>query len=412
MPGPLSITLMATVSSPSDGGAVSMPDFGPFLRSLERSLTSSTAPAGSIDALVDDLVDMTAPNPIFMERPPDPRYDRLAERGFDAVPALIAHLDDDRLTRSVKFGFNNSPTTHQRVNDVVSDILEALAGADLGKDQLRSRQGDGLDPEKVSAWWDVARAKGEEAYLAEHVLSGAPRAEWPNALQLTILSHKYPAHLADIYTTILDRRPAMQSHPVVKAIAASALPDGEKRRLLLRGAASTHLEHRRTALSELVRLDPEAFVKILVQTLDGMPKTPKESSRRSSEAAFANLVMETDDARAWQALLRAAKRVDVGLRMELMNPMDDTSIGERRRAARLHLLEAFLDDTAPRDRSQAPERWSGPPLASTFPMIRVCDFAAMKIASILRLNADPKPSWSVQRWDELRAEVRRELVLR
>src|SRR5262249_14421523 len=161
------------------------------------SLGRSAAPAGSVEALVDDLVNVTSPNPALSERAPDPHYDRVAERGFEAVPALIAHLSDDRLTRSVKQGFNNFPTYHQRVSDVVSDILQAIAGDDLGKDWLRRQQGYGLERGPVMAWWDAARALGEEAYLTLHVLPSAPKAEWPNALELTIISHKYPAHLAD-----------------------------------------------------------------------------------------------------------------------------------------------------------------------------------------------------------------------
>ena len=67
----------------------------------------------------------------------DPRYTRLAQMGFAAVPALIEHLDDDRLTRSVKQGFNNFPTWNMRIKDVVSDLLQELAGEDVGKDWLR-----------------------------------------------------------------------------------------------------------------------------------------------------------------------------------------------------------------------------------------------------------------------------------
>src|SRR5438105_3583306 len=73
-----------------------------------------------------------------------------AQMGFADVPALIEHLDDDRLTRSVMVGFNNLPTWNLRVRDVVSDLLQGLADYDLGKD-WRRRQGwsAGNTPERI-----------------------------------------------------------------------------------------------------------------------------------------------------------------------------------------------------------------------------------------------------------------------
>jgi len=140
-----------------------------------------------------------------------------------------------------------------------------------------------------------------------------------------------------------------------------------------------------------------------------MPPTPKEPYWRSREAGLANLVMETDDARAWKALLAAARRADVGLRMELMNPMYYTYIGQRQRKQRLEFVAAFLDDATVRDEKSDPTLFEGPYAGFTFPKMEVRNFAAMQIACILHLSEDPKPGWTSKEWTALREKVRANL---
>ena len=91
--------------------------------------------------------------------------------GFAAVPALIEHLNDDRLTRrSVVQGINKTPTSHQRVGEVVIDLLQELAGDELGKNWLQRRRGYVIEKSDAMAWWNKARQEGEQAYFERHVL--------------------------------------------------------------------------------------------------------------------------------------------------------------------------------------------------------------------------------------------------
>ena len=161
-----------------------------LLKSLEAALVPSTAKPGTVERMIDDLTEMCNTGRRHDEA--DPRYSRLAHMGFAAVPALIEHLDDDRLTRSVKQGFNNFPTWNLRVKHVVSDLLQELAGEEVGKDWLRRQQGWGVEKADAQAWWDKARKDGEEAYFLAHVLPAGEKAEWPNSLMLDIITEKYP----------------------------------------------------------------------------------------------------------------------------------------------------------------------------------------------------------------------------
>jgi hypothetical protein len=375
-----------------------------LLKSLEAALVPSRAKPGTVERLIDDLTNVC--NTGRNRREADPRYSRLADMGFAAVPALLEHLDDDRLTRSVKQGFNNFPTWHMRVRDVVGDLLQELAGEELGKDWLRRQQGWAVEKADAQAWWEKARKEGEEEFVLAHVLPAGAKAVWPNSLMLRIITKKHPQHLPRLYKTVLDERPKMQSWPIAEAVAKSSLPDDKKRELFLHASRHKNLEHRRLGLSHLQKLDPEEFMGILLATLEALPKTPTEPYWSCPEAAFAHLVMATDDGRAWKLLEKVAKRSDVGLRMAFMNPMNYSYIGAHRRQQRLDFLAAFLEDAGAPDVRAHPEMFEGPHAGFMFGRLEVRNLAAMKIASILGLPEQPDRTWTPEQWEKLRNRVK------
>jgi hypothetical protein len=118
-------------------------------------------------------------------------------------------------------------------------------------------------------------------------------------------------------------------------------------------------------------------------------------------------MMAIDDQRPWQALLRAARRANVGLRMAMLDTIDYRDAGERQRKRRLAFLAAFLDDGSVREVKWDSKRYEG--AWSTFPRLEVRDLAAIKIGSILDLEFDPQPDWRPEQWGEFRSRVRRAL---
>jgi hypothetical protein len=124
-----------------------------LLRSIEKSLTPSKSKPGSIEARIDELVHATQPDGGLMPSPSGDPVERIEMLGFSAVPVLIDHCDDDRLTRSVTEGFNNFPTLHRRVGEIVSDILQTISGEDLGADWLLRQTGYGVQKEAAKEWW-------------------------------------------------------------------------------------------------------------------------------------------------------------------------------------------------------------------------------------------------------------------
>jgi hypothetical protein len=378
-----------------------------LLKSLEAALVPSTAKEGTVERMIDDLTDMcNTSHPFVRKGEPDPRYARLAEMGFAAVPALIEHLDDDRLTRSIKQGFNNFPSWNLRVKHVVSDLLQELAGEEVGKDWLERQKGWAVEKADAQAWWEKAQKDGEETYLLDHVLPSGEKAEWPNSLMLEIITKKYNQHLPKLYKTILDERPKMQSWPLADAVGKSSLTVEQKMELFLHACRNKSLEHRRFGLTQVQKLDPKQFITILLATLESLPKTPTEAYWSCPEAAYAHLVLATDDPRAWELLEKVAKRSDVGLRMQFMNPMNYSYVGDRQRQQRLKFLAAFLDDAEAPDVKAKPEMFSGPHAGFTFRRLSVQDLAAMQIASILEMPDHPDRDWTPEQWEALRKKVK------
>src|SRR5262249_28884772 len=102
-----------------------------LVKSLEAALAPSKSKPGSVEALIDDLVN--AHYTQFGGERDAPTL-RLMDLGFDAVPALLEHLTDQRLTHYLyvsSFGGNWTPPRYQsRVGDLASGIIWKIAGGD------------------------------------------------------------------------------------------------------------------------------------------------------------------------------------------------------------------------------------------------------------------------------------------
>jgi hypothetical protein len=366
--------------------------------SLLATLEPSKAKPGSVEAMVDDLVNLTHIGGLGTPR--NPALVRLDLLGFDAVPALIDHWDDPRLTRAAYPRINNSDGVHVYVRDVVRPMIRDLAGSELDTSKAEIERAD------VLAWWKKAQQAGEEAYLVAHVLPADQQAEWANRTILRIIGRKYPRRLPEIYRTILEKRPRMYTHDVAEAIAESSLSPEMKLELFRGAVEEPDLERRRIGLWHLKKLDPTRFPALLIATIDSLPKTPRLPYCSCPEADIARLVSMTDDPRVWAALENAAKRADVGLRLEFLGRMTRSTMGRR---LRLDFLSHFLDDDTVRDVASDPKRFGGPGAAFHFPRIAIRDFAAWKIGWVLEMDIEPDANWTPEQWTQFRARVRQEL---
>jgi hypothetical protein len=367
---------------------------------------------GTPEAAIDRLIDSRKGGGAMgggTEASMDDPYYQLEALGFAAVPALLEHLDDPRLTCSMMVGFNNFPDWPRRVGDLVSDLLQDLSGGELGADWLQRQKGAGVAENAARDWWSRAQKLGEERWLVEGAVAKADKDNsFPNACHLRLLLARYPQRLADVLRAQMKERPKAQIHPMITALEESRLPAAEKTALFKEAGAHRNPETRRMALLALSKLDPAFANAEAIKAFDGMSKKARGPYWTSPEANLSHLALGTDDAAVWAAFLRAAKRAEPGLRMELMNPLDYTYVGENLKSRRIHFLSAFLDDTTPRviPGGEDEGKFSGPCAGFTFPCLRVCDLAAMKLASVLDWKDAPDENWTEAQWNDLRRRCR------
>ncbi|MBI1914162.1 MAG: hypothetical protein HYS12_05410 [Planctomycetes bacterium] len=378
-----------------------------LLKSLELALVPSKAKPGSVEALIDDLVNYSADTETIGVFEVEEHYWRIAKLGFDAVPTLIDHLDDDRLTRAMMGGFNNFPSWHMRVRHVVSDLLEGLAGEAIGRDGFQPLQGHPVAKAEAKKWWDKARKVGEEAYLLAHVLPAEPDEQRDRDISshlLQLILSKYPRHIPSLYRKVLDKRSLLGSWILANAVLQCKLTAKEKLDLFLNAAKHKDYKHRLPALDAIKNLDRRRFILLLMATIEGLPNDVTGSYWACPEGGLAGLAIESDNPRVWQTLEKVCKRAAVGFRMELLNHFYDPK-ETRYKVKRLRLLASFLEDATLRDRDSS-KQFKGPGAGNQYDKLEVRNFVAMELARLLGIEVELNPDRTSEEWAVIRSRVR------
>jgi hypothetical protein len=360
-----------------------------LLRSLELSLVPSKSAPGSDDALIDELIESSERGPYL-----DPAYKALARRGFDAVPALIAHLGDDRLTRHTKTGNGD----FLRVKEVVYWMLCDFAGKNLTDSYDRAER-----TFAAGRWFADALKMGEEEYVVANV--GRWDVPPDEDVLFPLLVEKYPRRLPEAYRNFIARQKTWDhlGTAFAKAIVEAAIPQEEKVRVLEFAAAHANPYHREAGLRHLLMLDPDRGRELLLAGLEKLTTNP-------DDAWLARLVGIGTDPKAWETLDRVAKRVSPGVRVALLTEAftRDDPTAERRRLqfafVSSHLTDADAWDAA-YDFGHLRAYWLSEPLSPG----EVRNYAAVQLLSAFGLRVEPKPDWTAQRWAGVRECARIEL---
>jgi hypothetical protein len=302
---------------------LSTPDRRELLQSLSASLEPSQAAVGTPDHLIDQLADDDA---LYFGRrgavgTQGPIVE-LAKRGWEAMPVLLAHLDDRRLTRSIVRPWDGSASYIPQVGELVSNLVQETAG-DEGLSWTRTAEGRFLSLDVVGPWWNRVRDSGEEKYAVEHALPVAPGARTPYDPIVTRLTTAYPGRLVDVYRRSLAKHPELNTWALVSAIAAKNTPRVAAD-ILAEGAAHPRLSRQIEALEALSAVDASRFEDLILGCLAKLPPQASGSYSLAEQVAFTRLCRKTDRADVWEALRRATASVDVGLRMEILSEMGRT----------------------------------------------------------------------------------------
>ncbi len=371
------------------------PDARELIRRLELTVAPRRSKPGTVEALIDDLTEYWDDPYAFPSKPAEPAsYWALAELGFDAVPALIEHLGDDRLTRATALGSRYGTSHRLTVGHLCSRLLFYLSARTIGG-RYSEPGGDRLDPAEARKWFEGAKKVGEEKWLLFHALppfvgkaiSYRPdrpvfvgkgivdHAGRPEPHIVRVIGAKYPGRLPAVYRTML-------KHSVggglfddyVVEVVASRLPREQKIALLEEGAASDSCDHWVPALEGLARLDRAAMrihlrAALLRVWLGAWLGGPEPSPGRR----LVRLIDAADDRECWDALASVARVRGVGFRLDVIRAIRPDVPPDRpdpQRLERVRFLVPFLDDRADYDYEDGTR-------------VEVRDLAATQLAGLL-----------------------------
>jgi len=351
-------------------------------RSTLDDLKSTLAPRKSKSSRAEELIDELTD---YWDDPDDidnqighSAYHKLIELGFDAVPALIEHLEDKRLTRTSGRGINQIDARTIRVGELVSGLLDGLADGAIGAADAWWFYGTFANPDAARKWWTKAQKIGEEQWLLDHAIrptddDEADSVTRTNRLILRTLGAKYPNRLPALYQTILLKRRNVESEKITDVIAGSKLSHKQKITLLAEGAAHADYAHRFAALQELSVVDVATFQRYLFQALEQFPTEIKDPGQPTPALRIASLIRRTDDQKCWNALAAATRRASPELRLEIIDGAGwryspNEATGNRRECIRY--LVSFLGDRSGEARVNQ----------------SVGDFALIQLAYVLGIN--------------------------
>jgi hypothetical protein len=294
-----------------------------------------------IDSLCDatEVVDNTTFSPSDYEHN-DKReaVDAIADRGFDFVPTLIAHLDDHRLTRAGRKQYMNARPYLFRVCDFCHGLLECYADMPAGWEMS--------EPDKertaINVWWERARLQGEKQYAVSSL--DASRNGWSTGVLIRLLEKRYPDALSKVYLNILSENRGMDTWPLVTAIVRASIPKEAKVTSLLEGAKQSSYFDVFSALGGLQKVAPDTFEQELIRVLDHLTTREPTLDWNSNKASFAYLVDLSKSTAVWESLAKATKRADPNLKVELMLTACSQNFAPKDVHLITHFLSQFFDD--------------------------------------------------------------------
>jgi hypothetical protein len=388
---------------------------------LHEALKASSAKPGSVEGLIDGLIELTDihihdDSGQFVRY--HPVYDRLCTMGFRAVPALLEHAEDRRLTRYMMHtGMPRPPIA--RVGNLARMLLEGLAGraeCETWWTPDGDKQEEGFHPEKAEAWWQRAQAMGEEPYLLKHLYR--PKHEgsgliWPDPHKVHVLAARYPDRLLEEYERVVTEMPDCGTDGMVEALGRCEIDTERKVSAILKGAKSSKIKQRIVALVDLLAWDHPKAVPLLVDALHLIPTLSDEQYEYGDLEDLTDLVRSAADPRAWKALEHAAKASPVERRLEVFAPLGVVCPSHDHLEQRLAVLDFFLSD----DEIVPPEITRGAidrvltrdTRKQVSEHLGVRDFAACSIARLLKLTGKPQPDWTQLQWSEFRAQAQEAL---
>jgi hypothetical protein len=368
-----------------------------FVKDLKFTVNSPPRKKESIE----DLLYQTAYSdvPTHMRTPKHPVY-KIYLQGTSAIPELVLLSTSRKITPAIQGAIMNSPESRLRLGHLASKILTDMTGAQAVDKTHKTLDG------VWKTWLTKADLSDEKEFLLSTLEKPKGDRSINAGIPLSILFHKHPKSTINLAGKLSESK---HRSDFTSALMASTIDKATKGQALQIIYAKQKGLARRYMLQNLAKIDPDTAAKEIIPLIKNLPKDVTIPYWTAEEANLSHVVMQLEDPAVWKAYLTKAKTCSVGLRMEFMNSMNYTYVGDANRDFRLAFLAAFLNDTTVRTTKKNDPRWNGPHAGFTYDTLSVQNFVAQKIASILKVPGQPADYWTVKQWAPYRKQVEQAL---
>jgi len=322
---------------------------------------------------------------------------KLVDSGFAAIPTLLDHLHDSRLTKAeapMRQGneYRNRTVTVSSFcvgilmgyHDGGSDFLSSNTPTGFGKDFAPPFHID-IDMEPgLRAWWEKAKRLSEQDYCYRTVIN-AEHAPAPILVRLLELHYPYVIPAADEALAVRD--PGAYTAGILVIASRMKFSDQTMIRLCLRNAMGTDPESVHVALYELAKVDQARFDDKLTELLDKSTTPLAYVTGPIIAGDLASLVTLTSSSAVWSAFTKAANRAKVEDRAQMVVSIDFHNPPATRRKMVLSFLCGFFGDSS-----------------KTKDGMPINDLAASEVGTMLRIEAPGKGA-SEAKWDAFREKL-------
>ncbi|MBL8866840.1 MAG: hypothetical protein JNK93_14890, partial [Planctomycetia bacterium] len=368
-----------------------------LLTDLDKSICERKVPKVGIKRYIDGLCDLTNPQLWDDTRSSCTAYDELAQLGFEAVPALIRHLDDSRTTRIAKLeGINNGIWTDtRRVGTICRELLVKISDREFDPD-------DEDTPAQVQRlaekWFTQAKAIGEEKWAADRAVD----ANRTNDVLLRLLARKYPKRFDELFRDVLKNRPKWHLDAFTTALIRSGRPRNEQVALLKEALAMNRPQAQYGAVRVLRGLDFQLYRTSLRSLLEKLAL--EKDAKLIQWFYLIDMVEESGDPDCWTGYTKVLKRLSPNNRIEtcwhILSQIEYRSLAEIQN--RLVVIEALWNDATIRNYEDVGHF---PFASSEYHKLSVRDGVTLAVADQLDFDIPWKPERTQEEWKVLRQKV-------
>lgn len=332
---------------------------------------------------------------------------KLVDAGFVAVPALLDHLHDGRLTKAMYSpprGKGTNPAggmeTPYSVGDYCAAILLSYQEG-FGAESIVPASLSKKDPApELDEWWTKAKPKGEQDYCYQTVIGA--RSE-PPPVPVRLIAIHFPFILPAADEALAVRNPDANTVQLMTLIAQMKFSDQTKLRTCLRNLLGTDPASVDAALKELATVDTKIFDAKMSDLLDKSSTPLAYVSGPEFAGDLAYLVTATSSPRVWDAFVKAEKRADLPDRTSMVEGIDyHNPPSDRRKLVLGFLVSLFADSSKPATMpEQNPRIVSRQPVP---PSAQINNIAAKEAGEMLHL-IPPDDDAPEAKWAQFRKKV-------